>query len=186
MLKPIVTLTLNPCIDASCQADQVQPLHKIRTDSERYDPAGGGIYLAGGTTGQIFGQMIRDMGLDAHQIPIAGDTRISHLVYERATGLEYRFVPEGPHIEDHEWRSCLELMGEVDADYSVGSGSLPPGIPDDFYARIARMAKRNGAKFALAVAAGSAAVLTMGTRLCRKPDVERCRRGVTRLSGLQR
>jgi hypothetical protein len=30
-MKPIVTLTLNPAIDASCQADEVRPVHKIGT-----------------------------------------------------------------------------------------------------------------------------------------------------------
>ena len=40
-MKPIVTLTLNPAIDSSCQADEVGPVHKIRTE-ERYDPGGGG------------------------------------------------------------------------------------------------------------------------------------------------
>ena len=41
-MKPIVTLTLNPAIDSSCQADEVGPVHKIRTFEERYDPGGGG------------------------------------------------------------------------------------------------------------------------------------------------
>jgi hypothetical protein len=45
-MRPIVTLTLNPAIDASCQADEVGPVRKIRTFDERYDPGGGGINVA--------------------------------------------------------------------------------------------------------------------------------------------
>ena len=66
-MKPIVTLTLNPTIDAASKAETVRPTHKVRTFDERYDPGGGGInvarvinelggrslavYLAGGLTG---------------------------------------------------------------------------------------------------------------------------------------
>jgi 6-phosphofructokinase 2 len=73
-MKPIVTLTVNPAIDSSSQADEVRPVHKIRTFGERYEPGGGGInvarvirelggdalavYLAGGLTAQAFGQMV--------------------------------------------------------------------------------------------------------------------------------
>ncbi len=42
-MKPIVTLTLNPSIDAACQVELVHPIRKIRTSDERFDPGGGGI-----------------------------------------------------------------------------------------------------------------------------------------------
>ena len=108
-MKPIVTLTLNPSIDASCQADTVHPIRKIRTSDERFDPGGGGInaarvirelggeavavYFAGGSTGAALTEMIGAIGLPHRPIPIAGVTRISHVVFERSSGNEYRFVP---------------------------------------------------------------------------------------------
>ena len=33
--------------------------------------------------------------------------------------------------------------------YSVASGSLPPGVPEDFYARLARLARERGSRFVL-------------------------------------
>jgi 6-phosphofructokinase 2 len=45
-MKPIVTLTLNPTIDAAAKAETVRPTHKVRTFDERYDPGGGGINVA--------------------------------------------------------------------------------------------------------------------------------------------
>ncbi len=45
-MKPIVTLTLNPAIDASCEAEEVRPIHKIRTFDERFHPGGGGLNVA--------------------------------------------------------------------------------------------------------------------------------------------
>ena len=164
-MKPIVTLTLNPAIDSSCQADEVRPVLKIRTTGERYDPGGGGInvarvirelggdaiavYLAGGLTGQAFTRMIDAIGLQHRAVPIRGYTRVSHTVYERSSGKEYRFVPQGPEIHDDEWQTCLRELDGLEFDYLVASGSLPRGVPDDFYARMAGMVSGKGARFVL-------------------------------------
>jgi 6-phosphofructokinase 2 len=164
-MKAIVTLTLNPTIDSSCQADEVRPVRKIRTFDERYDPGGGGInaarvihelggeaiavYLAGGLTGQAFNHMVDAIGLAHRAVPISGLTRVAHTVYERSTGLEYRFVPEGPEIHEEEWQACLRELATLDYDYLVASGSLPKGLPDDFYVQVARMAADRGARMVL-------------------------------------
>ena len=164
-MKPIVTLTLNPAIDSSCQADEVRPVLKIRTTGERYDPGGGGInvarvirelggealavYLAGGLTGQALTRMIDAIGLQHRAVPIRGYTRVSHTVYERSSGQEYRFVPQGPEIHDDEWQTCLRELDGLEFDYLVASGSLPRGVPDDFYARMAGMVSGKGARFVL-------------------------------------
>ena len=164
-MKPIVALTLNPCIDASSEADQVRPTRKVRTTNERFDPGGGGInvarvidllggrahalYLAGGLTGHTLDKMIDEIGLSRTTIAIEGDTRISHTVFERSTGQEYRFVPEGPEIAEAEWQACLETLGNIDADYLVASGSLPHSVPTDFYARVARIAAERDIRLVL-------------------------------------
>jgi 6-phosphofructokinase 2 len=164
-MKPIVTLTLNPAIDASCEAEKVRPIHKIRTSNERYEPGGGGInvahvvrelggqalavYCAGGLTGRAFDDMVAAIGLARRVIPIEGMTRVSHTVYERSTGQEYRFVPEGPEIHEAEWQAVLAEIERLEADYLVTSGSLPPGVPVDFYARIARSVQARGGRFVL-------------------------------------
>lgn len=164
-MKPIVTLTLNPCIDASSETDEVRPMRKNRISNERFDPGGGGInvarvvhkvggnahaiYLAGGLTGHTLDKMIDEIGLPRTTVPIQGDTRISHTVFERLARQEYRFVPEGPEIAEAEWRACLEVIAELDADYLVASGSLPHSVPTDFYARVARLAAERGMRLVL-------------------------------------
>ncbi len=176
-MKPVVTLTLNPTIDSASEAEVVRPVHKIRTVNERYFPGGGGVnvarviatlggaavpvYLRGGVTGALLDQLTERAGLAPVAVPILGDTRISHAVFERASGLEYRFVPEGPRISDEEWRHCLETLEGLDFDWLVASGSLPGGLPDDAYATVARLATGRGARFVLdtsgkALAAGLA------------------------------
>jgi 6-phosphofructokinase 2 len=164
-MKPIVTLTLNPAIDASCQADEVHPIHKIRTSHERYDPGGGGInvarvirelggnvlavYCVGGLTGEAFDRMVDAAGLVRRVIRIAGLTRVSHTVFERKSGQEYRFVPEGPPLGVDEWQAALAALDPLDADYLVASGSLPQGVPADFYARVAKAMRAKGVRLVL-------------------------------------
>ncbi len=164
-MKRIVTLTLNPAIDGAAEAEEVRPIHKIRTWAERYDPGGGGInvarvirelggsalavYLSGGATGPILDQLVQAARIESRRIPIKGHTRVSHTVHERSTGLEYRFVPEGPAVASDEWQGCLSVLEEIDCDYLVASGSLPRGVPSDFYVRVGDIAKQKGARLVL-------------------------------------
>ncbi|HEX2726692.1 MAG TPA: 1-phosphofructokinase family hexose kinase [Beijerinckiaceae bacterium] len=164
-MRTIVTLTPNPAIDGASEADTVRPIHKVRTTNERYDPGGGGInvarvvhelggemlaiYMGGGATGAVLDDLLDRRALPRRRVPIADHTRISHSVFERSRGLEYRFVPDGPLVTEAEWRACLAALEELRADYLVLSGSLPRGVPDDFYCRAAQVATRAGAKIVL-------------------------------------
>jgi 6-phosphofructokinase 2 len=157
---PVVTLTVNPAVDAACVADEVVPMHKVRTRDERYDAGGGGInvarmirelggeavafYLAGGITGQTLEGLIERCGLAAVRVPTGEMTRVSHTVFETSTGQEFRFTPEGPLVSQSEWRHCLEVLSVVDSTYFVCSGSLARGLPADFYARVTRMVNSRG------------------------------------------
>ncbi|WP_181702648.1 1-phosphofructokinase family hexose kinase [Chthonobacter albigriseus] len=164
-MQRIVTLTLNPAIDGASETDTVFPTHKIRTSNERYEPGGGGInvarvirtlggaatavYLAGGATGIVLDELLDARGIERIRVPIADHTRVSHVVYERSTGREFRFVPEGPVIAEAEWKACLSAVEAIGWQYLVASGSLPRGVPDDFYVRLVRTAHSRGAKLVL-------------------------------------
>lgn len=150
----VVTVTLNPAIDGSAEAAHVVPVRKVRTTNERYDPGGGGInvarvvhrlggdvvalYLAGGATGGVLDGLHDREGVARFRVDIAGHTRISQAVFDRATGQEYRFVPAGPLVSRAELARALQWIARLRCDFLVLSGSLPRGAPDDFHARIMR------------------------------------------------
>ncbi|HKT84554.1 MAG TPA: 1-phosphofructokinase family hexose kinase [Novosphingobium sp.] len=154
-MKSIATVTMNPTIDVSYDVGRMRHTHKMRTDNEWYAPGGGGInvarvfvrlggharcyYLSGGATGSALDGLIDLHQLVRTRIPIAGPTRVASAVFERGSGKEYRFVPKGPHVAESEWRECLDRLAEAECDYIVLSGSLSPGVPDDFYARVAEL-----------------------------------------------
>jgi 6-phosphofructokinase 2 len=164
-MKTIATLTMNPTIDVSYDVERIIPMHKMRTRNERYDPGGGGInvarvfrrlggevrcvYLSGGATGVALDGLIDALDLPRTQIAIAEPTRVASAVHETGTGQEYRFTPPGPAIASEECERCLEALGEIDCDYFVASGSLPPGIAADFYARAGRIMRERGIAFVL-------------------------------------
>jgi 6-phosphofructokinase 2 len=156
----VVTLTMNPSIDLSVSLERVLPFHKLRCAEGRRDPGGGGInvarvmkrlgadvtaiYAAGGTLGQLLRELIDEEGIPASSIRISGETREDFTVLERSTGAQYRFVLPGPHFADREWRTCLDVTAALDSGtrFIVASGSLPPGVPYDFYGRVAKLAKQ--------------------------------------------
>jgi hypothetical protein len=51
-------------------------------------------------------------------------------------------------VSDAEWRRCLDTLAALDPppDYLVASGRLPPGIPTDFYAHVARICHALGTR----------------------------------------
>lgn len=165
MPAEILTLTLNPAVDGSCETDVVRHTHKVRTTNERYEAGGGGInvarvlarlgspvracYLAGGLTGALLDSLMDQSGIARTTVPVADTTRISHAVYERSSGKEYRFVPEGPHVSEAEWRAALDAVAAADFALLVASGSLPPGVPDDFYVRLSDAVREKGARLIL-------------------------------------
>lgn len=161
----IVTLTLNPAIDISSEAGVVRHTRKIRTRNEAIEPGGGGInvarvlhrlgadvqalFLGGGMTGKVLDELMGRAGIDRHMIPIAGESRISLTVVEMSTGHEFRFVPEGPEVSAKEAGLVLDELGTIDCHYFVASGSLPPGIAVDFYAKVGAAVSARGARFVL-------------------------------------
>ena len=161
----IVTMSLNPTIDVASEADLVRPTHKVRTSNETYDPGGGGVNVArvihelggeaevicpaGGFSGNLLDELLGQAGIRRTIVPIRGNTRISFTVYERKSGLEYRFIPNGPRLSPEEVEACLEAVRECNCEYFVASGSVPLGAPTGILAQIAEIVREKNGKFVL-------------------------------------
>ncbi|MBA3013986.1 MAG: 1-phosphofructokinase family hexose kinase [Proteobacteria bacterium] len=163
-MKTIVTLSMNPAIDKSSSIEHVIAERKLYCKKPQFEPGGGGInvtraikklggksfalYPAGGAAGEVLRNLLDQEGLDHRPIVINGWTRENLVVAEESTGQQYRFGMPGPTLSDEEWQRCLHELSVINSriDIIVASGSLPPGVPDDFYARVARIGKDLGAK----------------------------------------
>ena len=156
-MTKVVTLTMNPALDVAASVNSVAPEIKLRCGPPRFHPGGGGInvsralrflggassavYAAGGHTGTMLTQLLAGEGIDCHPVTIAGITRESFVVYEDSTTLQYRFTLPGPELAAEEWIACLETVFDLSPDYLVASGSLPAGVPLEFYGEITRYAR---------------------------------------------
>jgi 6-phosphofructokinase 2 len=165
MSDRLITLTLNPALDLAADADWVVPTHKIRMHHEHADPGGGGVNVArvvhelggdvlailaaGGASGRVLEEMLDEVGVKRRSVLIKGRTRVSLNVLDGKSGLEYRFVPEGPTLSDDEFRDVLAAVEAVQGEWLIASGSLPHGVPDNAYAQVARIAARKGQRFVL-------------------------------------
>lgn len=163
----IVTLTINPALDKSTFVEEIEPDHKLRCEAPVFEPGGGGInvsraikrmggeslslYLAGGATGQVLSQLLDKEGLFHIPIPSIKWTRENFAVTERSTDRQFRFGMPGSIIPEEEWKYTLVKLEKTRPipEFIVASGSLPQGVPDDYYARVATIAKEMGAKLVL-------------------------------------
>ena len=82
-------------------------------------------YLSGGATGTLYEELLRDQNIRQHRFPMAGPVRISLMVREQTTGLEYRFIPEGPTVSGNELAPMMGYVTSFEGDFLVASGSLP-------------------------------------------------------------
>ena len=163
-MKKIITLTMNPAIDKSSSVGHVVAERKLYCSEPRFEPGGGGInvsravrklggeslalYPSGGPTGQTLQFLLDQEGMAHRPIQVEGWLRENLIILEESTGVQYRFGMPGPSLAPSEWQRCVEeiLTDKPGPDYIVASGSLPPGVPQDFYARIARLGKQHGAR----------------------------------------
>ena len=166
-MTDIVTITPNPAVDLSTAVDRIMPVAKLRAQSQRRDPGGGGInvarvirrlggdaraiYPVGGAIGKLLRQLLDQEGVASHTWTIEGETRENFFVDEISAGKQYRFILPGPRFHEFEWKECLKLVSALEPvpRFLVASGSLPDGVPDDFFAQVARLAKQRGGRVAL-------------------------------------
>ncbi|MCK5443047.1 MAG: 1-phosphofructokinase family hexose kinase [Maribacter sp.] len=166
-MKKVITLTINPAIDKSTNVAGIKPNSKLRCASPVFEAGGGGVnvsrvikelggtslcmYLAGGPTGVHLKNMLTDVDILQQIIPMEGWTRENLAVTDTTTNQQYRFGMPGPQVKEEEWRKVLAHLEDilVEGDYLVASGSLSPGIPSNFYAKIALISKKKKVKFIL-------------------------------------
>lgn len=162
-MPSIVTITVNPCIDKSSSIERVIPEKKLRCTAPKFEPGGGGInvsraiqklggnstpvYFGGGATSLMLQQLLQKENLMPRIIPIQDNTRENFIVHETSTGNQFRFGMPGPQIFANEIQQCIDLVADMRADFVVASGSLPPNVAVDFYAKIGAALKNKRTKY---------------------------------------
>jgi 6-phosphofructokinase 2 len=182
----VVTLTPNSSLDVWTTTKRVTSGIKLRCTLPKFDPGGGGInvsrvlhrlgagtialFTAGGGIGDEVAGLLEQEGVPSERQHIAGETRQSLHVLDEESGELFRFVMPGPNLTEAE---CQALLGRLrklatGGGMIVGSGSLPPGLGDDFWARAAKIAKEAGCRFLLDSSHGVMSAMEGGLFLVRQ------------------
>jgi 6-phosphofructokinase 2 len=163
-MSKIVTITFSPCIDKSTSVSSLIAEKKLRCAAPKLEPGGGGINVAraikklggeaiaifpsGGYTGKFFNHLMEIENVPSIIIETTNETRENIIVLDESTNNQYRFGMPGTPLSENEWQQCLKAVEEItDAEFIIASGSLPPGVPLNIYAQLAKIAKNKNAKF---------------------------------------
>jgi 1-phosphofructokinase family hexose kinase len=159
----IVTLTMNPAIDRTIAVDRLAFDDRAYILSSKDSPGGRGInaarviysfggqtlsiFPAGGERGARFEYYMRDCGFPVATVPIRNDIRLNFTITDRH-GLTVKLNDSGPRLDRGEISS---VEGTVESQLERTSwlmlcGSLPPGVPADFYAQLIARASKKGVK----------------------------------------
>ena len=100
----------------------------------------------GGTNGEFIRSSMQSEGLSCNFEKIAGETRLCIAAVDPYTGNQTEINEQGPDITASEVeRLRLTLTGLLDSknyEYLILSGSIPHGVPIDFYAECIELARQ--------------------------------------------
>jgi 1-phosphofructokinase family hexose kinase len=163
-MKRIITVTPNPAVDLSYHVAGITPGSSHRVAAPLSRAGGKGLNVArvahqlghpvlalapsGGAVGAEFAAELRSSGVPHRLVPVAAETRRSIALVDTVGGETSIFNEQGSPLEPAEWKALaaavVEALDGQDAGVLVGSGSLPPGVPADFYPTLVRLAHDAG------------------------------------------
>ena len=160
----IVTVTPNPGIDLTLTVPQLTLNQVLRATHTRSDMGGKGFNVSralqalgtpsvtmgfiGGFTGQRMAAGLQQIGLETDFVEIAGETRTNVVVTNETASEHLKANEPGPEVTPGEIAAFFDRVSDrVRAgDTWVLSGSLPPGVPADFYAQLIESIQQVGAR----------------------------------------
>ena len=148
----IITVNPNPALDKTLLIDRFVKRGVVRVKEVYQYPSGKGINVSraiarlggrsiatgflGGPIGMWIEESLKAEGIECDFVFVKSCTRTSTTIRCDEEGIEVHIVEPGEEIEHDE---VAELLKKVESlasanDIVVLSGSLPPGVPSDFYA----------------------------------------------------
>ncbi|SDI39568.1 1-phosphofructokinase [Nonomuraea jiangxiensis] len=192
----IVTLTLNPSLDRTIEIASLDRGTVIRAAAAHLDPGGKGVNVSrallanavaaravvpyGGDEGRQLVRLLAAEGLDMVTVPVSGRTR-SNVTLAEPDGTITKINEPGTALSPAELDTIAEAVlaeahsDDKGADWVVASGSLPPEVPADVYARLCRRFAEAGIHVAVDTS-GPALVHALGAAPALvKPNLEELR-----------
>jgi 1-phosphofructokinase len=162
----IVTVTPNPSVDLTLEVPTLVRGAVHRITGQHQEPSGKGVNVTraltnngvasvavlpiGGPEGAELEELLRAERVAFVAVPIAGSVRVNISLTE-VDGTATKVNAAGPTLRAKETEALLSTAAEsaTGVEWVLGSGSLPPGMTADFYARLGASVHASQARFAL-------------------------------------
>jgi len=159
----IVTLTINPAIDRTISVDRLAFDDRAYIKSSGESAGGRGInasavihafggdtlavLTSGGDSGKRLESLLRGGGLNLAVVPVPHEIRTNITITDRH-GLTVNLNEPGPTLAKAELALVEKAIRDAlkDAQWLMLCGSLPPGAPASFYAKLIAMARQKKVK----------------------------------------
>lgn len=166
-MNNIFTVTLNPAIDREFTVPVISYDRVLRSCDQSIDFGGKGFNVSrmlkslgtentalgflGGKSGERLEEGLKALGIETNFVWIKGETR-TNISIKSAEEEHYIKVNEpGPMITEDEQENLIEKITNLSSpgDWWVLAGSLPPGVPTNYYTQMINIIQGNGAKVIL-------------------------------------
>jgi 1-phosphofructokinase family hexose kinase len=159
----ILTVTINPSVDRNIEVDRLVFEDRAYILS-RSDSAGGrgmnasrvlhsfgaktlAVVTSGGMNGSRLEKLAAKSGFPVKVVPIHNDIRVNLTITDKQ-GLAIRLNERGPKLNQEELARLEKAVANrlESATWLMLCGSIPPGVPGDFYTKLIRMARQHKVK----------------------------------------
>lgn len=184
----IVTLTPNPSVDATLQLDDALVPGAVHRAATTNRVAGGkginvahALSLAGADSVALFAadendaftELARKISLPCEYVPLGASVRTNTTITEPG-GRTSKFNGPGPALDAATQQALIDLLSAhaKNADWAVLAGSLPAGVPAQWYAHLIQAARQANPDILVAVDTSDAPLEALYARLnIAAPDV---------------
>ena len=162
----IVTVTPNPSVDRTLFVDTWSPGQVMRASGRLVEPSGKGVNVTialhrhghdtlavlpiGGSSGEQLVALMDHVGIAYVAVPIGGEIRTNVTIVERS-GRDSKVNESGPTLSGAESEALLRatLDAVSRGEWLAACGSIPPGLHDDYFARIVSAVRARGGRVAV-------------------------------------
>jgi 1-phosphofructokinase family hexose kinase len=159
----IYTLTLNPAVDRELTVPAMEFDSVLRASESRVDFGGKGFNVSrllkgmeasstavgflGGRAGELLQDGLQSLGIGTDFVWVPGETRTNVSIVTQSHDHYIKVNEKGPLVDEAKQQELLQKIDSLakQGDWWVLAGSLPPGVTEDFYARVVHVLNKHGA-----------------------------------------
>ncbi len=186
----IYTLTPNPAVDRELTVSAMEFDAVLRASESRVDFGGKGFNVSrllkgmdvssvavgflAGSAGEWLRNGLMSLGISTDFVWVAGETRTNVSIVTQTHDHYLKVNENGPLVDAAKQRELLDKIDSLakHGEWWVLAGSMPPGVADDFYARVVSVLNRHDAQAVLDTTGEALRIGCGGKPFLVKPNAE--------------